>query len=469
MDLFDEKIKTYARREPVSVPEGFDARIEKKLAGLPAGKSKTRAGFKVLLLASAFLVVTAVTAWASPAVQRMAHGLIAYFSPGQESAYSSQKEVFQKYNSTVGAAVQDRGITLKIDNIAVDDGYIHVFYTVQSTSPLTLAGSEDNPTAWRLQWTAPVLYLRADGKDIALPALIEREAYLENTTTLKGMERFPVVQALPANFRLEIWTERIFNVQGNWRVALDIDKSAVQAATLAVTPGIQTVVTGGWDKPSSHEITVERVLISPFGSQLVLKEKSVDGSLLGEETFALRDDRGRFLDIVPSQRWTAPDQQSREVTNSFEFLNGSPGIKSLTLIPLAFKLKKSVQSDGSFSPALSTAPFEQVPFRLEQNAKGAIVVDGIDLNEQGMRITYHSDGILGPPYFFLLDENGREIEELKLAVERSVDRQNGRQIITYTFTNRPSAVKIAQIKRLGTLTYDLKLRTEEQIVIPLSD
>lgn len=469
MDLFDEKIKTCARREAISVPEGFDERIEKKLAGLPAGKSKTRAGFKVLLLASAFLVLTAVTVWASPAVQRMAHGIIAYFSSEQESAYSSQKEELQKYNSAVGDAVQDRGITLKIDNIAVDDGYIHIFYTVQNSSPITLAGSEDNPTAWRLQWTAPILFFKADDRDIDLPALIEREAYLENATTLKGMERFPVVQALPANFRLEIWTEHIFGVQGNWRIALDIDKSLVRAATLIVTPGIQASVTRGWDEPSKHDITVDKVLISPFGSQLVLKEISVDGRFFGEASFALQDDRGQFLDVIPSQRWAAPDNQTMEVTNSFEFLNGSIDMKTLTLIPLAFNLKKNVQADGSFSPVLATAALKQVPFRLEQNEKGAVMVDQVDFSEQGMKITYHSDGVLDPPQFFLLDENDREIEGLKLAADRSADRQNGRWIITYTFTNHPSAAKIAQIKRLGTLTYDLKLRTEEQIVIPLSD
>lgn len=462
MDLFEQKIKTYARQEPVSVPEGFDERIEKKLAGLPVRKVKKSTAFKVLLIAVVFLVLSTVTALASPAVQRMAQGIIAYFSPGQESVYSSQQKELQKYNSAVGAVVQDQGITLKIDNIAVDDGYINVFYTVLSNSPITVVGSENVPLAWRLSWTAPTFFFKANDRELALPALIEQEAYLENATTLKGMERFAVVESLPDNFRLEIFTDQILKVRGNWQIALHIDKSAVQADTLVVTPGIMASVTSGWDQPYNHNITVDKVLISPFGSQLVLTEMVKDCKNFGEESFALQDDQGRFLDIVPSQRSTGPENETMKITNSFEFLNGNTKMKTLTLIPLACKLK-----ENSSSPAMVTAPLTHVPFGLQQDELGTVVVDHVDVSEQGLKITYHSDGILEYVTFFLLDQNDRELKNLKLAVDKKVDRQTGQHIDTYTFTNHPSAAEIAQITRIGTLTYDLKLRPEEKVVIPL--
>lgn len=464
MDLFDEKIKTYARRETVSVPDGFDERIENKLAGLPARKVKKSAPFKVLLVAAVFVVLSAVTVIASPDVQRMAQGFISYFSSGQESAYSSQQEELQKYNSTVGTAVEDQGITLKIDNIAVDDGYINVFYTVLSNSPVTVVGRENDPPAWRLGWTAPTLFFKANGQELDLPALIEREAYLENATTLKGMERFAVVESLPDNFRLEIFTDYILKVRGNWQVALNIDKSALNADTLVVSPGIQASVTSGWDQPYKHSVTVDKVLLSPFGSQLVLTEMVKDCKVFADGDFALKDDQGKFLDIVPSQRSGGLENKTMEVTNSFEFLNGKTTIKTLTLIPLSFNL---LRQNGSFSPVMATALLDRIPFRLQQSELGAVVVDKIDLSEQGFKITYHADGILEFVDFFLLDQNDRELKDLKLAVDKKVDRQTGQHIDTYTFTGNPSAAEIAQIRKIGTLTYDLKLRTEEQIVIPL--
>lgn len=462
MDQFEQKIKVLARQEEIIVPEGFDERIEKKLAGLPAGKSKKRPVHKILLIAAVFIVLSAVTSLASPDVRRMAQGVISYFSPGQESAYSSQKEELQKYNSPVGIEVQDQGITLKIDNIAVDDGYINVFYTVLSNSPITIVGSENIPLDWRLSWTAPTLFFKANDQELALPALIEQEAYLENATTLKGMERFAVIESLPGNFRLDIYTDHIFAVNGNWQVALNIDKSAPDTDTLVVTPGIQALVTSSWDQSYQHTVTVNKVLISPFGSQLVLTELTKGVNVFKAGDFALKDDQGRFLDIVFSQFSGGKEEGTMKVTNSFEFLNGNTRIKTLTLIPLAYNLKYN-----DSAPAMVTAPLGQVPFRLQQSEAGTIVVDQVELNEQELKITYRADGILEHATFFLLDQNDRELNGLKLAVDNKVDRKTGQHIDTYTFTNHPSAAEIAQIQRLGTLKYDIKLRPEEQIVIPL--
>lgn len=462
MDPFEQKIKALARQEEIILPQGFDERIEKRLAGLPAGKSKKDTAFKVLLITALFVALSAVTALASPDVQRMAKGLISYFSSGQKSAYLSQEEALQKYNSTVGIAVQDQGITLKIDNIAVDDGYINVFYTVSSNTPIKVIGSENTPMNWRLKWTAPVLFFKANNQDLTLPALIEQEAYLENTTTLKGMERFAVIESLPDEFRLDIYTEQILNVHGNWQVALNVDKSAPGADTLVVTPKIQTIVNSGWDQSYKHNVTIDKVLISPFGSQIVLSELTNDVGVLIPENFALKDDQGRFMDVVFSQFSGGRPGEPTMVTNSFEFLNGSTKIKTLTLIPLASNLK----FNGA-APAMATAPLSQVPFKLQQNAAGTIVVDQIELNEQEFKITYHADGFLASTHFILLDQNGKELKDIKLAVDHQVDRKTGQHIDTYTFTNHPSAAQIAQIKKLGTLTYDVKLRPEEQIVIPL--
>lgn len=462
MEPFEQKIKALAEQEEIIIPEGFDERIEKRLAGLSAVKSKKRPVLKVLLIAALFIVLSAITALASPDVQRMAKGIISYFRSGQESAYSSQKEELQKYSSTVGVAIQDQGITLKIDNIAVDDGYINVFYTVLSNSPIKIVGNENNPMNWRLSWTAPTLFFKADNKKLTLPALIEQEAYLENTTTLKGMERFAVIESLPDKFSLDIYTNQVLDVRGNWQVTLNVDKSPTDADSLVITPKIQASVTSGWHQSYKHNITIDKVLISPFGSQLVLSELANDGRVFTAGDFALKDDQGQFLDIVFSQLYGGKEGITTKVTNSFEFLNGNTKLKSLTLIPLAYNLKFY----GS-APVMATVPLGPVPFRLQQSEKGTIVVDRIVLNEQELQITYHADGILERAYFFLLDQNGRELKDLKLAVDHKVDRKTGQHIDTYTFTNHPSAAEIAQIKRLGTVSYDVKLKPEEQIVIPL--
>ena len=97
-----------------------------------------------------------------------------------------------------------------------------------------------------------------------------------------------------------------------------------------------------------------------------------------------------------------------------------------------------------------TVPLAHVPFRLQPNELGAVAIDHVDVSEQGLKIAYHSEGILQYVTFFLIDQNDRELKSLKFAVDKNVDRQTGQHIDTYTFTGHPSAAEIAQITRIGT-------------------
>jgi len=462
MNPFDQEIKNYAHNEPITVPCGFDGRIEQIVTGLPPRNINKRFSAKTLLIASVFLLLFTIPVMASPSIKQMAEGVISYFNAPQEFRYLSQQALFEKYNNAIGATVQDQNIILKIDNISVDDSYINVFYTITNNSPIKLKGSESNPLAWRLQWTAPNLMFKADGHFINLPAEIGKEAYLENETTLKGMQRFSLVQSLPDNFNLEIYTDRILDVQGSWFIPLNVDKSTTQGDTLVATPGIKAVVTSGPNHEDSHNITVDKVTISPFGSRIVLTEMVKDGKIFSD--FALRDDQGHYLDIVPSQLFAGNENKTVKTTNSFEFLRGNKGMKELTLIPLSFGTnEKGNQKTGTVS-----APINNFPIRLQQSELGAAVIDKFEMNEQEIKITFHSDGVLPFTFFTLLNENDQDLDllGLKVAVDETFDRQTGQRVKILTFIN-PSKEKIAQIKKIGLITYDTKLNTKEQVVIPL--
>jgi hypothetical protein len=90
------------------------------------------------------------------------------------------------------------------------------------------------------------------------------------------MQRFSLVQSLPDSFNLEIYTSRIFDVQGSWFIPLDVDKSNAQGDTLVATPGIKAIVTSGPDHKYTHNITVDKVTISPFGNRITLTEMVKD-------------------------------------------------------------------------------------------------------------------------------------------------------------------------------------------------
>ena len=140
-------------------------------------------------------------------------------------------------------------------------------------------------------------------------------------------------------------------------------------------------------------------------------------------------------------------------------------MKELTLIPLSF----GTNEKGNQKTGMVSAPIKNnFPIRLQQSEVGAAVIDKFDMNEKEIKITFHSDGVLPFTFFTLLNENDQDLNllGLKLAADETFDRQTGQRVKILTFKN-PSKEKIAQIKKIGLITYDTKLNTEEQFVIPL--
>ena len=81
------------------------------------------------------------------------------------------------------------GVTLSIDNIAVDDSYMSIFFTVSSETPLEQVGTDSEPESWRAGWTAPVFRAVVNGTELDTTGKIDNEAYFADDCTLKGIHR----------------------------------------------------------------------------------------------------------------------------------------------------------------------------------------------------------------------------------------------------------------------------------------
>ncbi|HHV72378.1 MAG TPA: DUF4179 domain-containing protein, partial [Clostridia bacterium] len=195
MNKFDEMIKSKARLETVDVPDGFCERINSLTQNIMREniKKRTKAPYKVLAASVIIFVITGTIAFASPILANMAEGAISYFNAPKEFKYISKQAEYEKYNAKVGISCESNGITLTLDNIAVDDNYINIFYTINSKSPIQLQGEDEDPLKWRLQWTAPVFWYKADGHYIEPAAQVDQDAYLVDQYTMKGMHRFALL------------------------------------------------------------------------------------------------------------------------------------------------------------------------------------------------------------------------------------------------------------------------------------
>lgn len=456
MNNFDELIKSKAKAEKIYVPAGFCERIDsmtenmrkknvRKIRKVPA------AWVAVVLL----LVITPVIVFASPIIVNMTEGAISYFSAPKEFRYMSKQAEYEKYNAKVGISCEDNGITITLDNIAVDDNYINVFYTLKSMEPIELRGSEDTPLNWRLRFTAPVFWYKADGRYIEPAAQIETDAYLVDQYTMKGMQRFALLDQLSDNFNLEMYTDEVLNTQGRWHIAVNVDKGNVAVESTTVMPNLRATVKTGWDGTYTHHVTVKKVSVSPFGSQIVLSERG-DNNL---DNFAIRDDQGNYLPVIPA---AVHSSHIFKMDNSFEFIPRSRNMKSITLIPIM----TDGHSELKYFDLKNT-----LPAILPVNELGSYVLESFQMDDEKMVAVLHQDGPVPIINFQVIpsEANGELLHYYVSHIDQEYDRETG----TITFTGywaddltQEDLDKIAGLSYFAN--YDFKLNEAEAITIKLN-
>lgn len=456
---FDRLTRSQAQAEPVFSPIGFEERMDEIMRRLPdeaqaAPKKtrRTRRTRRLLTAAAALLILGTATAAASPVLLPMAQNTVAYFNAPQTFKYLSGKAAYETFNASVGASTEDKGITLTVDNIAVSDNYINVFYTVKSEAPIVLRGDDTSPESWRAAWTAPYFWFKADGTYIEPPAQGEVEAYLTDEHTLTGMQRFAVMAQLPVTFDLELYTEELLNQTGDWHIAMGVDKSAVSIETLTAAPAQKAKVSIGG---TTHKITVEKVSISPFGSQLVLRERSGNPF----SNFLLRDDKGNYLPVISEGLM---GNSLMALSNSFEFMGGSLDMKSITMIPY---------DDGGAAAGEDVVAMDQAEgAKLATNPLGGFEINTVSLSKEDGTITITATPYGAVPMHefspSLADRDGEYLSYITNQ-ETRYDRENGTLTFVGWLDPEMTDSDYGKIAGLRYFTNTMKLMEDQAVTIPV--
>lgn len=456
MDHFDEMIKAKAKGEAIDVPVGFCERMDVMTENLVHRKRRRRRSVSFVALAAvvALMITTSVMVFATPIGVQMTEGAISYFNAPKEFKHLSKQVAYEKYNSSVDIGCEDKGIRLNLDNIAVDDNYINVFYTLESEDPIKLLGDEETPMKWRLQWTAVHFWFKADGKYISPAAQNETEGYLVDEYTMKGMQRFALTDHLGDNFDLAIYTNNIWDKEGQWHMAVNVDKSSVAVESNTVMPNQKAKVTSGWgDKTTTHDITVKKVSISPFGAQVVLSER-------GEnifDYFALRDDKGRYLTVIPA---AISSHMLFKVDNSFEFISPDKDIESITILPIL----------SDYRGEIKNVPLKELPLKFAVNNFGGYLLEDLTIDEEKMVAVLQQDGPVSIHSFDLMttDEGGK-ILPLAGHVDYDYDRETGKLTVTNYWNKGVTKEDLNKIKGLSYYeNRDFELNEKEAITIELN-
>lgn len=452
LDEFDKLLQDKAHRERLKLSDNLDNKINDILINLPDKKPRRRAAARITLAVAlvAVLSITSVFAYSSPKVASIVDHVISYFNNVSDPRYFSDKASFEKFNNTVGVSAEDKSIKLTVDNIAVDDNFINVFYTIESEDPIEM-NFKDESNLFKAVLSTPFLHFKINGKKIEFGNHNDNDAYFVGDKVLKAMKRFNISQAeLPQNFDLEISTDEIFRTKGIWNIETTIDKSLSSAETKTIKPDKTVKIDTG---AATHKITIDRVSISPFGNQIVISENVKKDNVF--DTFVLFDDKGNILDVLNTDLRSGGIGKS---TNSFEFLKGNLEMKSIKLVPIKFT------EDGEVSYIKEN--INNLPIVFKTVNTGSRVIDNIQFEQNVIKISYHNDGVLlWDPTFFFYDSEGKELDFGGRGVSTSIDRQNAKYTLIYTVENQnPDFSKIAQI---GTFTgvQHIELLNDQAITI----
>ena len=473
MDNFDKRIKQIAKDENWEIPNEIDNNISKLLKNIEEPKTVRKRPLKVAILVASLSILTITTAFAI-------ENIIEYFNYNKNSEYISSKEELETFGSVVSLTSKDKGIEFKLDNISVDDNYINIFYTIKGEKSID-EYYKDHSTGEKhkeAKYANPFINLEVDKIKLKNLVMQEYEAVYTSENELKGMQRINVSKYnIKNNFNLKIYTNEIFMQKGEWTVSTNIDKSKAITETRKynVNKNIEIKnkeypVTEEKEFDVTHYLNIDKVIISPFGNEIVVKEKvDADFTKLDaiapihlDSKFALVDENNNYLEIV-GKGSIGHDSTTNGVTNSFEFKLKDKDIKSLRLIPIKYI--------GEENRILDIYDIDKLPITFEMNEYGKVIIEDIQINDSKIIYTYYTEGFV--PYesgLVFFDENEKEIG-FSCSSSENKNKKTGRITTTINLEGYGNDLNlISKIKKVSAYNNTkMRLLYDEAIEINLSN
>lgn len=387
-----------------------------------------------------------------------------YFNDNIKSLYKSDKKEFEETGTDFDLTAEDKGIELTLDSLSIDENYLVIFYTIESDEKI--ADLVDMNKYKSANHVSPLLDAYKDGENITPFGLVEHEATYISDNKLKGMRKIDVSETpIENNEKIEIRTDEIFGKKGGWNISVNVDKSKSIENTRVYNINKDFVVNNKYyDKEKEvevkHDITVEKVVISPLASKIIIREKPVisnDGHYSLDTNFILFDEKGNTLDVLDKGGFIS----NSEASKSIEFLGADEDIKSLTLVPIAedMNIKNHI---------LEPQSMDNLPTKLKVSDYGKIVIEDFKITDKEVKYTYSKEGIVPfYPTIFFYDEDGNKVD-ISSTVEESIDRHTGRYTVTRKLYKNNDMEKIRSIKKVSAFSDDsLRVFYEYKVKIDL--
>ncbi len=381
--------------------------------------------------------------------------IVSYFDNNKDSRFKGDKRELEKTSNSLNLSVKDKGIEFKVNSISYDESCMTVFYTIKTDKNI----KENYRVNENPLFAHPSIDLYVNGKRVDSYSNPESEAKYIGSNKLEGIYRFDMSGIdIKENDKVELKTDNIFNTDGNWNVAtnLDTSKTNVDSHIYKVNKKF-TIGETNYD--------IKEVIISPLGNKILLQTSELKDSnevrqpLAG---FALMDDKGKILNTIDSESY-GPDEKTGIATNSFEFIGADSGTKYLQAIP---------QEYIRFADSKMSEPksINNLPLIFKTSEVGKIKIDSFKVTGDKIEFTYYKEGLVDNEicldYF---DKDGNEVEFCGLK-DTYFDRKTGKYTETVNLNGyKHNEEKIKSISKIAVYyVNDVKLLKDKVIKIELN-
>ncbi len=324
---------------------------------------------KIAVIAAVITILCIVTVFA-------ADNIITYFN-SDKAKKVGDVETLTKYSETIGETVIRGDKVLTLDNIAVDDSYLYVFFTLTAPEDFNFD-----------------IICRIDGEIANNWA--SWDSYMLDENTSKGTIKISVAhKELPADFNFEMYCaetvmddNNIYNRSYYQKDFTLTDEEKAGLLYISETVHKADIRTKALTKEVNAEIpmlnaTLNKVVISPFGSQLVITQHELNRRYMSD-SFALQDENGEFIHIVRENSRIYAEGDTNEVRTVPIMLNRTIP-ECLTLIPYG-----EVPEIGMIDE--SEHKIEDFPFELNIGDQGKVIVTDVRYLDNRLEIDYRLEG-----------------------------------------------------------------------------
>ena len=475
----------------------------------------------ILITAICVMLITTAAA-TTPLILKMLGSNIEFFDSDKQTRYSADQELIKQYSSKVGITAEGDGFSFTVDNIAYDGIFMSVFYTIRKDINIREETIEQ-VKRWKNSWKTNDKFIEREAiwnNEIymEIPGYIERPNYTEENIQelligtnpyellhdtlktpirdgyfvsdyeLKGMQRYTITDDLPDIFDIEIsYTNgRYFTdylARPKIRLTIDISESKVEK--LIATPDILAVTTQryiNYTEELQHDITINKVSISPLGNVIAFTQKGGSGELNQElfNNYFIVDDKGNFYGKADHSYNYRKDWE-KDASIIVEFYGNVPSdVQYLKLIPYNFspvgEIIRFIGENPEDYPdpdprgyyLESKAYISDLPYSFKQSDYGRVIIESCVVTEHDITVTYRYDGMVVAPFIIITDGDKSISPSGQLSTSAApVYNRNTDSYSNIWTIEKPIENVRELVKGLIVIQYDVELLEEQAIFIPL--